>query len=175
MDKMNLYRLMRVRSLQKIKRNKNTLRNRIMRHLPHLFTWIAVITTPIFIVDIIVMTIWYVDNPTYSYIRATFIGLAIGVAASFARYWYIDNNRKIYEIWGIPIPYIIFEDGADFPVFWGIILNPLYYILLTNTYYINAHLINGIVYVVLFWIIILTYVTFQISKIKSDKTKRNSS
>ena len=146
---------------------KHSSSNHFKRSLFNLLWWITIITTPIFIVDIIIMTVYYVNNPWWVYVLLSIFGFLLGVMLSVAKYSYTYGRRTI-TFWGIPLPSLI-SDGTGNAPWWGFILNPLYFMLLVNFIYVNIPLINEDVYAVLFWIIMIGLVWIQLSHNKPLK------
>lgn len=137
------------------------MKNKTKRQLPNILFWFTVITTPIFIINLIIMTVYYVDKPWWGYVISSVIGFLLGVILSAADYSYKLGNRKI-TFWGVPLPALI-SDGTGNGPWYGFIVNPIYFILLINVLYVNIPLINEDVYAVLFWIIMIGLVWIQLS------------
>jgi len=82
------------------------------------------------------------DYPWWAHLLFSVIGLAIGYAlSSFVKYSFVDSRKDApckgasYLIVGIPFPnhiWLISEDGDSYTFGYGILANPIYFILLTN-------------------------------------------
>ena len=111
------------------------MKNTTKRRLPTILFWLTVITTPIFIIDIIVMTVYYVDKPWWGYLVSSVAGFLLGAILCAAEYSYKLGNRKI-TFWGIPFPALV-SDGIGNGPSYGFIVNPIYYMLLINVLYLH--------------------------------------